>query len=283
MIEDHGSTNKISLFDPAAWKLIKHVPCDDFLSVGGMSWCPNGSTLCLWDNKLQQCSVKLFCMEVGSWIGQYKHSCLGVKVVTWSPSGQLLAIGCWDGTVLLLNDITWEPLVVIEHSNELSNPDSTIYRQTVGKEKTDTSNTIEVVKYRPVTVIPLVWDKGGDSWKNRGVSMLTFSSCGSWFATRDDSMPALAWIWDLNGYLISAVIHNEPITGMTWDAQKTCLLTATNTSTITIINVTKGAKCLTVPNGSALGEILVKKILCDPFGRYTVLTGRTRFVILYSK
>ncbi|XP_049942363.1 WD repeat-containing protein WRAP73-like isoform X1 [Schistocerca serialis cubense] len=283
VIEDHGSTSKISFFDPTAWKLIKHVSCDDFLGVGGMSWSPNGSTLCLWDNKLHQCSVKLFCMETGSWIGQYKHNCLGAKVVAWSPSGQLLAIGCWDGTVLLLNYITWEPLVVIKHSNELSDSDCTIYRQPVDKEKTDISYSTEVVKYRPVTVIPLAWDKGGDSWKNRGVGVLNFSSCGSWLVTRDDSMPALAWVWDLNGCLVSAVIHNEPITGMIWDPQKACLLSTTNTSTITILNVTKGAKCMTVPNGSALGEVLVKRILCDPFGRYAVLVGRTRFVILYSK
>ena len=40
---------------------------------------------------------------------------LGVKSVEWSPTGQLCAIGSFDEKVVLLNHLTWNPIVEFNH------------------------------------------------------------------------------------------------------------------------------------------------------------------------
>ena len=45
-------------------------------------------------------------------MGDYSayQDALGVKAVTWSPSGQFLAVGSYDQAMRLINNVTWKKI-----------------------------------------------------------------------------------------------------------------------------------------------------------------------------
>lgn len=44
----------------------------------------------------------------------YSHA-LGVKSLSWSPNGTLLAVGSYDQCARLVSPVTWKPVVVLKH------------------------------------------------------------------------------------------------------------------------------------------------------------------------
>ena len=54
---------------------------------------------------------------------------LGIKRVSWSPSGQFLAIGSYDQKCRLLNYYTWKPLIEFAHPKQLTPTDIVVYKE----------------------------------------------------------------------------------------------------------------------------------------------------------
>ena len=83
--------------------------------LAGLAWNPSSSELAAWDSALTY-KVLLFGSR-GNLKASYSaySDALGVRHATWSPSGQVLAVGSCDQRVRLLERVTFKPLATLEH------------------------------------------------------------------------------------------------------------------------------------------------------------------------
>ena len=91
----HECKDFISLFACDGWRPLAHMPVGT-ADLEGLAFSPSGTCIAAWDSPLSYCVVVLaldgsvlahFCAYEGA---------LGVKCASFSPAGQLLAIGSYD-------------------------------------------------------------------------------------------------------------------------------------------------------------------------------------------
>lgn len=97
-----------------------------------LSWSPDTSCVAAWDSAAQGHTIAIvtpYRNGVDSCIiASYKVPCqgLGIKSVSWSPSGQLLGIGVYETpAATILNNATWTSLASLTHPSTILRPSST--------------------------------------------------------------------------------------------------------------------------------------------------------------
>lgn len=98
------------------WQLLfeVYIPTTDAI---GCSWSPDSSCLVVWDSLscgnfiVAVSSEGDILMEKG-WSSQHG---LGVKTVSWCPSGSMFAVGSHDMNVVLFNPVTWSTIDTLAH------------------------------------------------------------------------------------------------------------------------------------------------------------------------
>ena len=67
--------------------------------IGGISWSPDCTAICVWEGELESCQVQVYEEETGRLIGSCRPTeskVSSISTIEWSPSGQFLAIACLD-------------------------------------------------------------------------------------------------------------------------------------------------------------------------------------------
>ena len=84
-----------------------------------LKWSPDGGAICAVDTVLQY--QVLVYKPTGELVQTYRpyEDALGVKSLSWSPNGNLLALGSYDERARLLNNVTWQRLAECEHPEEV--------------------------------------------------------------------------------------------------------------------------------------------------------------------
>ena len=71
--------------------------------VEGFSWTVDGSAICVWEGSLGTCRLQVYGVATGKMMGNFELSPVGavsgIKTVAWAPSGQFLALSCFDDKV----------------------------------------------------------------------------------------------------------------------------------------------------------------------------------------
>lgn len=76
---------------------------------------------------------------------------------------------------------------------------------------------------------------------------MSWSSDSQYICTRNDSMPTVMWIWDMNHLELAAIlVQKEPIKTAAWDPSYTRLVLCTGSSHLYMWTPT-GAYCVSVP------------------------------------
>lgn len=116
--------DSITLYDTATWEptcrfALKTVDADD------IKWSPDSSSIAVWDSPSQSHRITVYSRE-GQYLATYSayNDALGIKAVTWSPSGHLLAIGSFDQGLKILNNVTWQPLCEFQHTVMVNEPET---------------------------------------------------------------------------------------------------------------------------------------------------------------
>jgi hypothetical protein len=128
------------------------------------------------------------------------HDCryddaLGVKSVSWSPSGQLLSIGSYDQKVRLLNHMTWKTLAEHDHTQtKVDGRSVDVYR-----EHTFYDGATERTRYAvedSTVVVPTETPDEAKPFPKLGVGMQAWSSDSALLFTRNDNAPTALWVWE---------------------------------------------------------------------------------------
>jgi hypothetical protein len=133
-------------------------------------------------------------MRVGSCYNRYDDA-LGVKCVSWSPSGQLLSIGSYDEKLRILNHMTWKKLAEHDHTQtKVDGRSVDVYREHTFYDG-ETERTRYAVEDSTV-VVPTETPDAKKPFPKLGVGMQAWSSDSALLFTRNDNAPTALWVWE---------------------------------------------------------------------------------------
>jgi len=235
VIERQNGFDTANILATQDWSLIRQF-CLDTDELSGAVWSPLNNSFAVWDSPLRyRLLVYTHDGHLDFDYCAYEHQ-LGVKTVSYSPSGQLLIVGSHDGKIRILNTLCWSVVHEIEHYPALHEREpvtsrAVIYEETdLQLQDPDTALALELggvvvqhTKYLVVDERPIYLDfckidpkKGGTV--KVGVGLCVSSNCGRYLASKCDNLPTVCWIWDLDTLRLAAMlVHKNCIKNLNWD------------------------------------------------------------------
>ncbi len=279
---DDGSFGVVRAFEVAS---------DDLADV---RWSPSADALCVLDGLLSP-QVLLYTPE-GAHIATHRlpdaATCdglgtgLGARAAEWSACGALLALGCRDGRLQLLNSLTWQRVADLRHPRKVRSslePDAAVYVETAapvgthggGRKKVFPSPKDRVYRATqpPVDVEPAASEGGVDS-----VSMLSWSAGGRFLASRSDGTRRAVRVWDSSRFALSAMlIHLSDVAAFAWHPSRQLLAVCTGGPFVFLWSPS-GCRSAPLPEG---GGFRVVALAWSPTEDALVLIDEERFCVCF--
>ena len=291
LAERRDCKDYLSIFDTEKWNLVRHFSVDT-KDLAGLSWSPNGNIICVWEScftyHLYLYTIDGYCISSYTAYSELYQFGLGIKSVTWSPSGQFLAVGSYDQKVRLLNHITWKVIAEYDHVTIVDDSSVAIYNeveQSIGNIDPNVFSTLTKTvfpmqsKYETQDVpftVPSIKPDPSKANPKLGVKNILFSSSNRYMATLNENMSTAVWIWDVTKIsLVSILTHTSSVRDIQWDPMTDRLAICTNTGRLYLWSI-DGCISVVVPSDPPLN---VQKLQWHPTGRGVILIGSTHFCV----
>jgi WD40 repeat protein len=172
---------------------------------------------------------------------------LGIKSLNFSPNGHYLSVGFYDQVIRIYNHITWKLIIEFSHPQTISENNSNV--NIFKEEESDdyiygSEHNKKTTKYIDVQVpvkLPNVKPNIDKPNPAIGIGECNWSYDSNYFATRNDNMPNVLWIWQISSLsLHTVIIQQKPIKNFQWSPTEHILLIVTENSklyTFTLTNV----------------------------------------------
>jgi WD40 repeat protein len=291
--ERHDLRDRIGIYDTTKWTCVRHFTVDT-LDMQGFSWSPDGNHLAVWET-MSDYKLLIYTPDgtnVAPFVA-YKTG-LGIKTVTWSPTGALIAIGSYDHKVRLLSHLGWVPIYEFVHMERITPIGSTlVYREldVPAHQQLYTSsfmNAMEepLAKYEiipaGVTVnLPMTRVDVSKSDPKQGIGVCAFDPTGTWLVTRSDNQPSTLWIWDVLRLELKAVLSQlSPVRSVKWTPLKeedstSRLVFCCGNGNVYMWTVENGAECIEIP----AAKFKVSHVTCRPDGASVLLLDKEMFCL----
>ncbi|KVI04530.1 WD repeat-containing protein WRAP73 isoform X1 [Cynara cardunculus var. scolymus] len=257
----------VNLISCQTWEIMG-VFAVDTLDLADVEWSPDDTAIVIWDSPLEY-KVLIYSLD-GRCLSKYQayESGLGVKSVSWSPNGQSLAVGSYDQMLRVLNHLTWKVFAEFMHLSTVRAPCSAAVFKEVDEplqlDMSDLSLTDDFTQhnseYGPQGLIDVRYDvmelpitlpfqkpPADKPNPKQGIGIMSWSKDSQYICTRNDSMPTVLWIWDMNHLELAAIlVQKDPIRTAAWDPTCTRLVLCTGTSHL-YMWTPSGAYCVNVP------------------------------------
>ena len=281
LAERRDCKDLLSVFECSSWQLVQHFPVAT-QDLAGLRWSPDGRVLALWDSVLDY-KVLMYTMD-GHCLATYSayDHALGVKTVTWSPSGQFLAIGSFDEKLRILNHLTWRAVAEHRHLSAVDTAGVTVYRETEDQAPPLAPHTVNCQSHYETLPLPVtVPTSRPDAEKPNprlGVGLATFSSNSRYLATRNDNMPCAVWIWDMMELALAAVLlQTSAVREVSWDPHQARLAIATGNSRLYLWSPA-GCVSVCVPCNPSFS---LTRLAWHPDGTSLALLSSSHFSVCY--
>ncbi|EFJ50847.1 hypothetical protein VOLCADRAFT_73435 [Volvox carteri f. nagariensis] len=241
-----------SVYDTRTWSEAAHFQLSTS-DAADLAWSPEGCVLAVWDSCLKY-KVVLVNPRNGSPLATYSaydHEALGVKLCSWSPAGELLAVGSFDRCARLLDHVTWQPLLTAEHPQAVTAPAGVlVFREVRGRElgwgagepdepavpasrlHDPAARSSYVLADLPASV-PFAKPALDAPSPKLGVGRCAWSGDGRYLATLEDSSGNAVWLWDLTAMeLVAVLLHLAPVTDLAWGPRGSTLALVTGTNKV---------------------------------------------------
>ncbi|GIL47177.1 hypothetical protein Vafri_4066 [Volvox africanus] len=242
VLERNDMKDWVSVYDTRTWSEASHFQLQTS-DAADLAWSPEGGILAAWDTCLKY-KVVLADPRSGAALAAYSaydHDALGVKLCSWSPGGELLAVGSFDRCARLLDHITWQPLLTAEHPQAVAAPSNVlVFREEPDEQPgnpashpTDPFARSSYVLADLPAAVPSLKPPLGASTPKLGVGRCAWSGDGRYLATLEDSSGAAVWIWDLTAMeLVAVLLHMAPITDLAWGPRGSMLAMVAGTNKV---------------------------------------------------
>ena len=157
---------------------------------------------------------------------------LGIKKFEISPNGRLFCLGLYDQTLRIYNSISYTNVSIFDHDkNILNNKKVNYYKEEIINPEGET----KYIELKPPIDLKSenIYSKGSNLFNEKlpkiGISKMDFSGDNNFLATKNDNMPNVLFIWDLNLMNLKTVlIHLNEIIFFKWCKNKNILFISTN-------------------------------------------------------
>ena len=157
---------------------------------------------------------------------------LGIKNMDISPNGHYICLGLFDQTLRIYNNISYTCVTVLEHEKTLLDDITVNYYK---EEVINNEGETKYIQLKPP--IDLKRENlyiarnnySNDKSPKIGINKMAFSFDNIFLATKNDNMPNIVFIWDLNQMnLQSVLIHLNEVVFFQWAKNQNILFISTN-------------------------------------------------------
>ncbi|KAF8078745.1 hypothetical protein FPV67DRAFT_1466293 [Lyophyllum atratum] len=297
LAERHKCKETLGIYDvPDSYKLVRHFPLPT-ASLSSLSLSPTGNYLAAWEGPLE---YKLYVLNLaGSTVGTFspdRDPGLGIRYVSWHPTGMFLAVGGWDDRVHILDNLSWSPVATLDLSARIPSGiaiwrepskwlETTEGRGFLSYERLQGPHTITVVRADPIKPTP-----------KSGVAQLDWNINGSLLCVRFENTPTAVHIFDFPTTpgafapnLRTVLLHARPVQHVHWNPVRkgSLALCCGSQSTYMWSNEWVGeggeeeeiAECIGVP---AMEKFETRDLKWAPDGKGLVLLDKDQFCCAFE-
>lgn len=251
-----------------------------------LSWSPDQATIAVWDTPIDY-SVALYRPD-GVLLSKYKayEDGLGVRCTVWNPSGQLLAVGSYDGVVRVLNNLSWRPVCQFAHTVDdalltgrcfasvvvfreqrgldglAPQYDAAVFKrgsahvdkdELQGQREAATNAQLFSFLSKHVRAVPASQDPANPK---QGISRALWSADSRFLACKSDMYPTIIWIWDVPRLQLSAMLlQQDPVRSFAWHSAQPLLAACCGNQNI-YLWTPSGASCATAPTQTGIQKVV---------------------------
>ena len=160
---------------------------------------------------------------------QYK---MGIKSMDISPNGHYICLGLYDQSLRIFNNISYTCVTIFEHDKEILNDIKVNYYKEEILNNEGESKYIQIkppIDLRNENILKNKNNYMNDKVPKIGISKMAFSFDNYFLATKNDKIPNILFIWDINQMNLQFVlIQLNEIVHFEWAKNKNILFISTN-------------------------------------------------------
>ena len=229
LAERNEAKDLIGVYYVNKWTCIKKfmVETEDLQDV---KWSYDNSALLIPDSPTL-CILYIYSPigELISKIELYQYK-MGIKSMDMSPNGHYICLGLYDQSLRIFNNISYTCVTIFEHDKEVLNDIKVNYYK---EEILNNEGETKYVQLKPpidLRIENVLKSKNINDKSTRiGISKMAFSFDNYFLATKNDKMPNILFIWDLNQMILQFVlIQLNEVVYFEWSKNKNILFISTN-------------------------------------------------------
>ena len=230
LVERKDTKDIIGVYYIKKWSCFRRFPTDTE-DLQDIKWSYDNSNIIAIDTPAV-CKLLIYNIlgELINKIDIYQNQ-LGIKNFKISPNGHLYCLGLYDQTLRIYNNISYTCTTIFNHDKDiLNNPKVNYYKEAI----INSEDESKYVELKPPIDLKSenIYIKGTNLFNNTlpkiGIGKIAFSYDNNYIATKNDNMPNVLFIWDLNYMSLQTVlIHLNEISYFDWAKNKNILFIST--------------------------------------------------------
>ena len=233
LAERKDAKDIIGIYYVPKWICLRRFPVETE-DLQDIKWSFDNSSIIIVDSP-SVCKLLIYNMfgELINKIDIYQYK-LGIKNFNISPNGHLYCLGLFDQTLRIYNSISYTCTAIFNHDKDtLNDPKVNYYKEEIINQEGES----KYVELKPPIDLKSEnnYIKGTNLYNDKlpkiGICKMAFSYDNNYLATKNDNMPNVLFIWDLNFMSLQTVlIHLNEICCFEWSKTKNILFISTNTN-----------------------------------------------------
>ena len=231
LVERKDIKDIIGIYFVKKWTCLRRFPVETE-DLQDIKWSYDNSSIIIVDSPAV-CKLLIYNIfgELLNKIDIYQNK-LGIKKFDISPNGHFYCLGLFDQSLRIYNNISYTCTAIFNHDEDvLNNKNVNYYKEEIINQEGES----KYVELKPPIDLKSenIYIKGSNLFNDKlpkiGVGKLAFSYDNNFLATKNDNMPNVLFIWDLNVMLLQTVlIHLNEISCFEWVKSKNILFISTN-------------------------------------------------------
>ena len=199
-----------------------------------LKWSYDNSSLIIIDTPAL-CKFLIYNIlgELINKIDIYKNQ-LGIKQFEISPNGHLFCFGLYDQSLRIYNCVSYTCMGIFDHDRDYLDDNKVNYYK---EEIISPEGETKYIELKPPVDLKNenIYIKGKNLFNDKmpkiGISKMSFSYDSNFLATKNDNMPNVLFIWNLNTMNLQTVlIHLNEVIYFKWNKNNNILFISTNNS-----------------------------------------------------
>ena len=231
LAERKNTEDIIGIYFVKKWICLRRFPVETE-DLQDIKWSYDNSSIIIVDSPAV-CKLLIYNIfgELLNKIDVYQNK-LGIKKFNISPNGHLYCLGLFDQTLRIYNNISYTCTAIFNHNKEIFDDKKVNYYK---EDIINQDGESKYIELKPPIDLKSenIYIKGSNLFNDKlpkiGISKMAFSNDNNYLKKKNDNMPNVLFIWDLNIMSLQTVlIHLNEVFFFDWGKNKNILFISTN-------------------------------------------------------